>query len=134
MRCIIPTGCEAFVELILGLFQTTLEDCDTRQVCFVLQVFELFAPLHLLHQEVGIVHRDFKWQLAPSHRKQVACAFGRVFQGLIGFVEAGRLLQCQALLTLGSVSEAVRMHPTRQLSVARGKLLKVQPKARLQLE
>jgi hypothetical protein len=44
------------------------------------------------------------------------------------------LLQRQALLTLGGVSKAVRMHATRQFSVARGKLLKVQPKARLQLE
>ncbi|CRM66198.1 hypothetical protein [Pseudomonas sp. 22 E 5] len=80
------------------------------------------------------MHRDFDRQLTTVQREQVARAFGRVFQRLIGFVEAGRLLQRQALLTLGSVSKAVRMHRTRQLSVARGKLLKVQPKARLQLE
>ncbi|KID12177.1 hypothetical protein P279_29990, partial [Rhodobacteraceae bacterium PD-2] len=65
---------------------------------------------------------------------QVTRALGGTFERLIGFVEAGRLLQRQALLTLGSVSEAVRMHPTRQFTVARGKLLEVQPKARLQLE
>ncbi len=42
--------------------------------------------------------------------------------------------QGQALLTLGSVGKAVRVHTARQFSIARGQLFEIQRKARLQLE
>jgi len=134
LRGIVPTSCEAVVQLILGDFQAALERGDTGQVRFVLQLLELLAPLHLLHEEFGVVHRDLQRQLATAHGEQVARTLGRTLEGLVGLVEAGGLLQGQALLTLGSVGKAVRVHTARQFSIARGQLFEIQRKARLQLE
>ena len=134
MRRIIPTGCEAFVQLFLSDFQATLEYRDTVEVGAVLEVFELFAPLHLLQEKLGIMHRDFHRHFMPADGQQVACALGRTLERLVGIVEPRRLLERRPLLALGSVGKAVRMNTARQLTVARGQLLEIQTETRLQLE
>jgi hypothetical protein len=63
LRSIIPTSSEAVVQLAcLSVFQSTLECCNTGHIGGVVQVFKFFAPLHLLHQKLGIVHRCFQRQ------------------------------------------------------------------------
>ena len=134
MRRIIPTGCEAFIQFILGCLEPTLECRHSGQVGAVLQILELFAPLHLLQKKLRIMHRDFQRQLAAIQSQQVTGALGRALEGLVSLVEACRLLQGQALLALGSIGKTVWMNPTRQLAVARGQLLEIQAEARLQLK
>ncbi|MNP49740.1 hypothetical protein D3C76_1439470 [compost metagenome] len=134
MRRIIPTGCEAFIEFFLSHFQAPLEHGDTFEVSTVLEVFELFAPLHLLQKKLGIMDRDFHRHFMPADGQQVACALGRTLERLIGVVEPRRLLECRPLLTLGSVGKAIRMNAARQLTIARSQLLEIQTETRLQLE
>ena len=65
-RHIIPTNRKAFVQLILSHFQTPLELRHSGQVSTVVQIFQLFAQLHLLQQEIRILHSHFKWQFGAA--------------------------------------------------------------------
>ena len=117
---IIPTNRKAFVELILSLLQTPLERCDAGQICTVVQVLQLFAQLHLLQQEIRVLHRHFQRQLGSTQRQQVTGTLRRALERAIGLVETGGLLKGQALLTLGSIGKPVWMDIARQLAVSRG--------------
>ncbi|MNC55346.1 hypothetical protein D3C75_1048710 [compost metagenome] len=134
MRGIVPASCEALVQFILGSLEPALEDGNAIQVGAVLQVFELFAQLHLLQQKLRIMHRDLQRQLATIQGEQVTRALGWTLERLVGLVEARGLFQRQPLLALGSVSKAVRMNAARQLTVARSQLIEVQIETRLQLK
>ncbi|MNO85464.1 hypothetical protein D3C76_768370 [compost metagenome] len=122
------------VQFILGSLEAALEDGNAIQVGAVLQVFELFAQLHLLQQKLRIMHRDLQRQLATIQGEQVTRALGWTLERLVGLVEARGLLQRQPLLPLGSVGKAVRMNTARQLTVARSQLIEVQIETRLQLK
>lgn len=68
---VIPAGGKRRLELGLGRAQAALERGHTIEIGGVLKVFQLFAPLHLLQQEAGILDGRFKRQLAPLQRQQV---------------------------------------------------------------
>ncbi|GBH08422.1 hypothetical protein KPSA1_01796 [Pseudomonas syringae pv. actinidiae] len=131
---VIPTGSEALVQLVLSDLELTLEGRHTGKIGLVLQVLEIFAQLHLLQKKFRIMHGDLKRHLVAIHRQKVARPFRRALQGLIGFVETGRTLQRQTLLTLGSVSEAVRVDVARQFTVARCQLVEIKLKLGLEFE
>src|SRR3989338_8041844 len=99
-RSIIPTNGKTFVELILSHFQTPLELRNARQVCAVVQVFQLFAQLHLLQQEIRILHRHFQRQLRAAQCQQIAGTLRRTLKRTVSLVETGGLLEGQALITL----------------------------------
>jgi len=99
-----------------------------------MQIFKFFAPLHLLHQKLGIVHRNFQRQLATLQCQQITRALGRAFECLVGLIEAGGLFQRQTLLALGSIGKAIRVNTARQLSITHSQLIEVQIETRLQLK
>ncbi|MCY1182368.1 hypothetical protein D9M73_229270 [compost metagenome] len=122
------------VQFILGSLEPALEGSDTRQVGAVVQLFQLFPPLHLLQEKLRVLHRDFERQLAPFQGQQVQGSPRCALQCLVGVVELRRTLQRQALLALGGIGETVGMDGTRQLAVTRRELIEIQPITRLQVE
>ena len=133
-RDIVPAGGKILIQLVLSHLQAFLEGRHASQIGTVLQILQLLAPAHLLQEELGVLHRHFERQLATPQGQQVEGTARCALEGLVGLVEARRLLQRQALLAIAGVSEAIGVHGLGQLAIARRQLHLIHQKGRLQLE
>jgi hypothetical protein len=89
-----------------------------------------FTHLQLLHQEGRVVGGLLvQLHVDAVELEQVDGALNRVFQGLVGRVDLGGLLQRQALLLLIATGETVRVHHLLQFAVTLGQRGLVDAKA-----